>query len=53
VTFIADYSCNMNMKLAEHAKQRRQIIENTEGFAEGILPAGQDFDWALFQRKAA
>lgn len=54
VTFIADYSCNMNIKLAEHAKQRRQIIERTDGFAQGILADNQDFDWGLFeQRKAA
>ncbi|RWI35405.1 DEAD/DEAH box helicase [Mesorhizobium sp.] len=51
--FIADYSCNFNNKLAEHARQRRSIIEQTEGFAEGILPANQDFDWSIFERKAA
>ncbi|RWJ03503.1 DEAD/DEAH box helicase family protein [Mesorhizobium sp.] len=53
VAFCAIYSCDFNMKLREHARQRRTIIENTEGFAEGILPAKQDFDWSIFERKAA
>jgi len=51
--FIADYSCNINTTLNEHARQRRAIVESTPGFAEGILPANQDFPWAIFERKAA
>lgn len=50
--FIADYSCNMNIKLHEHARQRRTIVEQTPGFVEGILPEGRDFDWSIFTRAA-
>lgn len=55
VTFIADYSCNLNNTLRDHARQRENIIRNTPGFVEGILPAGQDFPWDLFPtvKKAA
>lgn len=53
VTFIVDYSCNVNATLRDHYVQRRQIIEATPGFAEGILAAGQDFDWSIFELKAA
>jgi superfamily II DNA or RNA helicase len=53
VAFIADYTPALNTTLREHAKQRRMIIETTPGFVEGILPKGQDFDWSIFQRKAA
>ncbi|SCW95577.1 DEAD/DEAH box helicase [Ancylobacter rudongensis] len=48
VTFIADYSCNLNTYLRDHARQRENIVRNTPGFVEGILPAGQDFDWSIF-----
>ncbi|WLR90979.1 DEAD/DEAH box helicase [Shinella zoogloeoides] len=51
--FIADYTCNINTTLNDHYRQRRAIVEATPGFAEGILPANQDFPWALFERKAA
>lgn len=53
VSFIADYSCNLNNSLRDHASQRYNIIKRTPGFAEGILPANQDFPWHLFDRKAA
>src|SRR5690606_34624653 len=53
VGFIIDYSVKNNLKLAEHAAQRRRIVEMTPGFAEGILPPGQDFDWSIFEQKAA
>jgi len=51
--FIADYSCNINTTLSDHARQRRSIVEATPGFVEGILPKGQDFDWSIFETKAA
>lgn len=50
IAFIADYSCNMNNYLRDHQSQRKRIIERTPGFAEGVLPPGEDFDWALFDR---
>jgi superfamily II DNA or RNA helicase len=53
VAFIADYSCNLNNTLRDHARQRQNIVRSTPGFVEGILPDGQDFDWSLFPVKAA
>jgi len=49
--FIADYSCNMNTTLRDHARQREAIVRGIPGFVEGILPDGQDFDWSLFDGK--
>ncbi|MBA8881705.1 DEAD/DEAH box helicase [Phyllobacterium myrsinacearum] len=51
--FIAMYSANLNTTLREHDAQRRAIIQQTPGFAEGILPEGQDFNWSIFARKEA
>lgn len=54
VAFIVDYTTNENSYLRDHYRQRRNIIENTPGFVEGILPDGHDFDWSIFaERKAA
>jgi superfamily II DNA or RNA helicase len=50
--FVADYSVEINSHLRDHARQRRAIIEGTSGFREGILAAGKDFPWELFERKA-
>ena len=49
--FFADYTCNLNSTLREHWAQRRAIIAGTPGFAEGILPAGTDFPWSIFERR--
>lgn len=51
--FIADYSCNANATLRDHAAQREAIVRFTPGFAEGILPPGDDFDWSIFETKMA
>jgi superfamily II DNA or RNA helicase len=48
ITFIADYSCNVNTYLKDHAAQREAIIRKTPGFAEGVLRADQEFDWDMF-----
>lgn len=50
--FIADYGCSINLTLNEHTRQRRNIVEGTPGFAEGILAQGKDFDWSLFEKAA-
>lgn len=50
VAFVVDYSTKGNLKLAEHAKQRRMIIESTPGFKEGVVSA---LPWSLFERKEA
>jgi len=51
ITFIADYSCNFNQTLKDHARQRENIVRQTPGFVEGILPADQDFPWNSFPLK--
>jgi superfamily II DNA or RNA helicase len=51
--FVADYSVEKNLKLREHAQQRRAIIQGTPGFAEGILPPKADFPWHLLEKRAA
>lgn len=48
-TFIVDFEDGVNDHLRGHAHQRRQIIEQTPGFAEGILGPGQDFDWSIYK----
>lgn len=53
IAFIADYSCNLNAYLSDHARQRQAIIRQTPGFAEGILAPKQDFDWDIFSQKEA
>jgi superfamily II DNA or RNA helicase len=50
VSFCIDYSVNMNVKLAEHAKARRLIVEQTPGFAEGIVTK---LDWSIFEKRKA
>lgn len=53
IAFIADYTCNLNNTLRDHARQREGIIRQTPGFAEGILPVNQDFPWHEFKIKAS
>lgn len=57
VTFVADYSCNGNMTLSDHARQRQMIIANTPGFSEGLIKdEDEEFPWHLFpllEQKAA
>lgn len=43
--FIVDFQDSMNKHLIKHAKQRRAIVEETPGFAEGVLKGKQDFDY--------
>jgi superfamily II DNA or RNA helicase len=54
VAFIVDFMDELNSHLRDHARQRRQIVEATPGFAENILAPRKDFPWQLFSaRKAA
>lgn len=53
IAFVADYTCNLNTYLREHFRQRQNIIKQTEGFVEGMLPDGEDFPWHLFEKAAA
>lgn len=51
VTFIVDFTDELNSTLRDHARTRRAIVEQTPGFAEGIV---KDLPWNLFSmRKAA
>jgi superfamily II DNA or RNA helicase len=47
--FVVDFKDFTNLHLREHARTRRKIVEETEGFAENILPSGVDFPWKLFE----
>lgn len=54
VTFIVDFTDELNSTLRDHARTRRYLVEQTPGFAEGIIAANDDLPWHLFsQRKAA
>jgi superfamily II DNA or RNA helicase len=53
IAFIADYSCNENTTLWEHARQREAIVRNTPGFCEGILTDDEDFPWYRFENSGA
>jgi superfamily II DNA or RNA helicase len=51
ISFVVDYSCNLNSYLRDHARMREGILRQIEGFAENILPAGEDLPWHLFPPK--
>jgi superfamily II DNA or RNA helicase len=54
VTFIVDFTDELNSTLRDHARTRKSLVEQTPGFAEGIVPANDDLPWHLFSaRKAA
>ena len=38
ITYIIDFQDSFNQHLLKHAKTRQEIITNTPGFAEGIVP---------------
>lgn len=44
-SLVVDFEDGNNKHLIKHAKARRSIVEQTPGFAEGILRNGQDFDF--------
>ena len=48
VCFVVDFNDSHNRHLMMHAKQRRRVVESTEGFKEGILPKGSEFNWEWF-----
>lgn len=47
VCFVVDFADGTNDVLKRHYRQRREIVENTPGFAENIIPEGEDFPWHL------
>lgn len=49
VTFIVDFDDSGNKHTQLHALARRQIIERTRGFREGILMPGVEFDYSLLK----
>jgi superfamily II DNA or RNA helicase len=48
VCFVLDFDDTYNEYLDNHRKERLAVIRNTPGFAENLLPDGQDFPWELF-----
>lgn len=53
VAYIVDFHDGCNKHLETHSLTRKQIIEGTPGFQEGVLAAGQDFDFSVFTRAKA
>lgn len=49
-TFVVDYTCNGNLSLRDHARQREAIIRNTPGFDEGMLRESEELPWYLFEK---
>lgn len=47
IFFVSDYSTGPNSHLQGHARERRGIIEGTDGFRDGILKPGADHPWHL------
>jgi superfamily II DNA or RNA helicase len=45
VCYVLDFRDKMNKHLAGHSAQRLEILKQTPGFAENILPKGKDFDF--------
>lgn len=45
IALIVDFMDEHNNYLKAHAMQRRQIIKDTEGFAENVIPDREDFDY--------
>ncbi|WP_217644179.1 DEAD/DEAH box helicase [Sphingomonas sp. NFR04] len=43
--FIVEFDDGNNKHLIKHAKARRAIVEQTDGFKEGVLAKGKDFDF--------
>jgi len=46
VCLVVDFHDEWNQHTKNHAVARFNIVKNTEGFGENILPAGRDFDFA-------
>jgi len=51
--FILDFQDDFNTYLKSHAQQRRQIVTDTEGFGENVLPDEADFDYGIFSAATA
>jgi superfamily II DNA or RNA helicase len=47
VCFVADFTDDWNKHTYSHAFTRRQIVESIDGFKQGVLKAGEDFDFNL------
>jgi superfamily II DNA or RNA helicase len=45
VALVVDFEDQNNKHLIKHSRARRKIVEDTPGFAEGVLKKGQDFDF--------
>lgn len=50
VAFVVDFLDEYNSHTRDHARQRRYIVEKTEGFGENILSGNDDFDYTIFKK---
>lgn len=48
VAFVVDFDDEHNGHTKKHATHRKAIVLATEGFAENVIPAGEDFDFEKF-----
>lgn len=53
IAFVVDFDDPFNSHLKTHALQRLSIIQDTDGFHQGILPKGKDFDFSVFDERIA
>ena len=53
IAFVIDFNDPFNNHTKNHANQRKQIITDTEGFGENIVPRDFDFRALGFERKVA
>lgn len=49
VAFIVDFDDKSNRLIRSHSRQRRAIIEGIDGFKQGVLAKGEDFDYSIFK----
>lgn len=52
VAYVVDFMDKGNRHLVGHAVTRKAILDNTPGFAQRVLPSGQDFDFSLLQKSS-
>lgn len=51
VCFVTDFIDVSNKYLMSHSYERKNIIDTTPGFAEGVLPVGSTFDFTVLNRE--
>lgn len=49
VAYVVDFLDSWNSHTHKHAQQRKYIVENTEGFGDGVISNGCDFNWSIIR----